>query len=72
MSQNLAIIQNIQFFAIIIHCGKHIQAGHYVSIIKRKEKWYICDDDEVNEITEDKIFVDSAYLLFYRQEEKDN
>ena len=44
-------------------------AGHYISIVKRKDKWYICDDDEVKEISEDKILVDSAYLLFYRLED---
>ncbi len=53
-------------FAIIMHCGKSIQAGHYVSIIKRKEKWYICDDDEIEEISRDQILVKTAYLLFYR------
>mgnify|MGYP002626586736 CR=1 FL=1 len=26
----------------------------------------MCDDDEVKEISDDKIFVESAYLLFYR------
>jgi len=37
--------------------------------VKRNDKWYLCDDDEVKEIEEDEIFVDSAYLLFYRLDE---
>ena len=45
-------------------------AGHYISIVKRNGKWYICDDDDVKEISEDKILVDSAYLLFYRLDEE--
>ena len=53
-------------FSIVIHCGKNIQAGHYVSIIKRKEKWYMCDDDEVEEMSENDVETKNAYLLFYR------
>jgi ubiquitin carboxyl-terminal hydrolase 22/27/51 len=53
-------------FSIVIHCGKNIQAGHYVSIIKRKEKWYMCDDDEVEEMNENDVEAKNAYLLFYR------
>ena len=56
-------------FAIVIHWGKNIQAGHYISIVKRDDKWYCCDDDDVKEIEEDEILVDSAYLLFYRLDE---
>ncbi len=55
-------------FSIVIHCGKNIQAGHYVSIIKRKDKWYICDDDEIEEINKNEILSKNAYLLFYRLE----
>ena len=37
--------------------------------MKRNDKWYICDDDDVKEIDEEEILVDSAYLLFYRLDE---
>ena len=30
----------------------------------------MCDDDEVKEISEDKILVESAYLLFYRLDDE--
>lgn len=43
-------------------------AGHYTSIIKRNNNWYHCDDDEIQQISEDKIFHEDAYLLFYRLE----
>ena len=45
-----------------------MEVGHYICIIKREEKWYICDDDEVKEIKENQILNESAYLLFYRQD----
>ena len=37
--------------------------------MKRNDKWYICDDDDVKEIDEEEITVDKAYLLFYRMDE---
>lgn len=62
-------VQNSKYsiFAIIVHWGKSIQAGHYISIIKRNQKWYYCDDDEIKEINENKILFENAYLLFYRK-----
>ena len=54
-----------------MHWGKSIQAGHYVSNIKRNEKWYFCDDNEITEIKEEKIYSKYAYLLFYRQDNQD-
>ena len=60
MSQN-------SIFAIILHLGKHMAAGHYICIIKRDNKWFVCDDETVKEIDEDQILDENAYLLFYRQ-----
>ena len=45
-----------------------MQAGHYISLVKRNKKWYICDDDEIKEPSEDKLLTKSAYLLFYRMD----
>lgn len=56
-------------FAIIVHTGRSIRSGHYISFIKRFNKWYFCDDESVSESTEDKILVDNSYLLFYRQDQ---
>lgn len=55
-------------FAVIVHSGKSIRAGHFISFIKRENKWYFCDDELVKETTESKITVENSYLLFYRQE----
>ena len=43
-----------------------MMAGHYICIVKRNKKWYICDDDDVKEIDEDESMDKNAYLLFYR------
>lgn len=50
-----------------MHLGKHMAAGHYICIIKRDNKWFVCDDETVKEIDEDQILDENAYLLFYRQ-----
>ena len=55
-------------FAIILHLGRHMAAGHYICIIKRDKRWYVCDDETVKEIDEEQILNENAYLLFYRQD----
>jgi ubiquitin C-terminal hydrolase len=52
----------------MLHLGKHMNEGHYICIVKRNKKWYLCDDEDVKEIPEKKILDGNAYLLFYRQE----
>lgn len=57
-------------FALIVHTGRSIKAGHYIAFVKRFNKWFFCDDESVRETNENKILVDNSYLLFYRQEDK--
>ena len=44
-----------------------IDFGHYYSYCKNSidNKWYNFDDDEVNEIDEDELVTNKAYMLFY-------
>lgn len=49
--------------SIIIHHGNQY-SGHYVSITKKKDKWFLCDDENIREINELKSIV-GAYILFY-------
>lgn len=44
-----------------------IDFGHYYSYCKNSidNKWYNFDDDEVNEIDEDNLVTNKAYMLFY-------
>ena len=44
-----------------------IDFGHYYSYCKNSidNKWYNFDDDEVNEIDEDDLVTNKAYMLFY-------
>ena len=73
---------NIKYalFGFIIHKGKYLHKGHYISIVKREKKWYLCDDNKITELIaynpDDYIFFDkididetnrNGYLFFYRR-----
>ena len=67
-------------FGFIIHKGNNLHKGHYISIVKRDKKWYLCNDSEITEMKAslsneyiffDKIDMDetnrNGYLFFYRK-----
>ena len=66
-------------FGFIMHKGSSLHRGHYFSIVKRDKKWYLCNDNIVNELDSYSengyIFFDNidkkysnknGYLFFYR------
>ena len=71
---------NYSLFGIIIHKGKFLKRGHYYSIVKRNKRWYICNDDVIEELKTytqnefiffDKVDIEhmkkNGYLFFYRK-----
>ena len=54
-------------FAVAVHLGSSISGGHYVSFVKRNDKWFFCNDDSIKQCSESKVLSNDAYLLFYRQ-----
>jgi ubiquitin C-terminal hydrolase len=53
-------------FGIINHIGSSTSNGHYISLIKTDNKWFKCDDSNINNITIDMPHNSSeAYMLFY-------
>lgn len=51
--------------AALIHLGKSAQAGHYVSYIKKQEKWILFNDAKVAE-TKDPI-LGKGYIYFFKK-----
>jgi ubiquitin C-terminal hydrolase len=50
-------------------CNHHGESGggHYTSYVKnRNGKWYLFNDSNVSETSEDKIITSDAYCIFYR------
>ena len=58
-------------YGVVYHCGL-INQGHYISVIKNKNKWVMCDDKNIYETTEDKVMNSNAYILFYISKESIN
>jgi ubiquitin C-terminal hydrolase len=54
-----------ELFAIINHIGS-VRGGHYYVYIK-KNGWIIIDDDNIQNMSEDKIINERNYCLFYRK-----
>jgi ubiquitin C-terminal hydrolase len=66
------VSKNIKYnlFAINNHDSMNsngINFGHYYSYCKNSinNKWYNFDDDDVDEISEDELVTNKAYMLFY-------
>ncbi|XP_067864309.1 ubiquitin carboxyl-terminal hydrolase 32 isoform X2 [Heptranchias perlo] len=58
-------------YAISCHSGI-LGGGHYVTYAKNpNEKWYCYNDSSCKEVHPDEIDTDSAYILFYEQQDVD-
>jgi ubiquitin C-terminal hydrolase len=53
-------------FGVVLHYGSP-SGGHYKSIVKRKNRWYMFNDSDHKKIKKKKVISDKAYILFYRR-----
>ncbi|XP_069471171.1 ubiquitin carboxyl-terminal hydrolase 32 isoform X2 [Ambystoma mexicanum] len=66
-SDNPKLVYNL--YAISCHSGI-LGGGHYVTYAKNPNgKWYCYNDSSCKELHPDEIDTDSAYILFYEQQE---
>jgi ubiquitin C-terminal hydrolase len=54
-----------KLFACILHQG-HSRGGHYALLVRRYDKWYIKDDETVNEIPDISKMRGEFYQAWYR------
>ena len=54
-----------RLYACVLHKGSR-QGGHYALLVRRYDKWYIKDDEQVTEIPEVNSFRGEFYMAFYR------
>lgn len=45
--------------------GGSLHGGHYVSMVRGDDGWWLCNDSRVRRIDAGKVFNSEAYLLFY-------
>ncbi len=56
--------------SVIVHIGGagFYSYGHYICYIRSSEdKWYKCDDDDVDLVSAAEVARSSAYMLFYQR-----
>lgn len=57
-----------RLYAVLVHVDKQgsTTSGHYVALVCGEDgRWWMCDDDEVDEISTTRALSMCAYLLFY-------
>ncbi len=49
--------KNLKIKSLMIHLGESVNSGHYITLIKRENKWYKYNDMErgIKEISEKKM-----------------
>lgn len=55
---------NFKLRGLIIHSGG-VNGGHYVSIINKDDKWFLCNDSRVIEINNIEKHISSGYMYLY-------
>ena len=51
-------------FAVVCHRGT-CSGGHYVSYVRVEDRWYLCDDAFIIEVSKSVVEQCQAYLVFY-------
>ncbi|KAI8879836.1 cysteine proteinase [Backusella circina FSU 941] len=55
-----------QLYAVIVHTGDTINAGHYTAYVKSSNGiWYCMDNDEVQQVSVKRMLGENPYMLFY-------
>lgn len=59
--------QGYELFAVTVHKGT-LSGGHYIAYVKRQnKKWYLFNDEIYQEVSEQEVLDQEAYLMFYRR-----
>ncbi len=57
-------------YAVVVHYGGSLHAGHYVAFVKSSGKgWYCMDDSHVSQVSEKQVLAQKAYMLFYLRDQ---
>jgi ubiquitin C-terminal hydrolase len=51
-------------FAVVCHRGS-CSGGHYVSYVRRDDRWYLADDAFITEVSQQVVENCQAYMIFY-------
>jgi len=51
----------------IIHYG-NLTSGHYIALVKKEGKFYLCNDSSIEEIKEPNDLINRAYIVLFKRE----
>ena len=58
-------------YGVVVHEGKTLTSGHYISFIKIGESWLLCSDHRIQVVDWKYVQRQEAYIIFYqRMDEK--
>ncbi|WWC92745.1 uncharacterized protein L201_007704 [Kwoniella dendrophila CBS 6074] len=67
-----------ELFSVVVHIGNGPHHGHYVTLVRSKGRWIMCDDENVEPIEDDDLFryfgdypSGAGYVLFYQAVDMD-
>ena len=60
-------LSSYRLYAVVVHSGV-LEGGHYVAYVKRRGRWFLCDDASVEPVSETRVLEAQAFMLFYESE----
>ena len=61
----MSLLVYILLLGSVVHLGKSVHCGHYVSYVRKNNKWVYYNDNKVAE-TNDPL-IGRGYILIYKQ-----
>lgn len=55
--------------SIVFHMG-NVGGGHYINILNKNNKWYVCNDSSVSEINNVNKYLYNGYIYLYAKDKK--
>ena len=65
--RRLERLSSYRLYAVVVHSGV-LEGGHYVAYVKRRGRWFLCDDASVEPVSETRVLAAQAFMLFYESE----
>ena len=70
MDMNLNLNNNnFTLRSIIFHMG-NTGGGHYISLIFKNDKWYLCNDSSITEVNNIDNYINKGYIYLYSKDKK--
>ena len=53
---------------VAVHHGANMTSGHYTAYVMREGRWYLANDEDVDQVEEETALQQEAYVLWYCRE----